>query len=298
MGTYSFDLSCACCAVKLLSVVNADAQLWKDNANNDGGHTVTCGICGDRYRTVDDGVSVSEGGGVKGHDVSRPRIDSVNIPFGPLAGGNVITLLGRSLDIGDLVVKFDGKLAPVVSSRTTASVSVTVPVGVYRLNVDEYLHTLVLSNISGSLPLRVSEAVTTTAGSTGIIRHIEGATHMVVFQTLSETLAEMVGTTLIGGARGTTAHISGANFVVCQDGEQVTGLSSGATGSVRSESFLVVDAPTGAFAPDELVQGTDSKAMVKLTDTPAYSGAVDVIVENEHGQRLVGGTLVDGYAYA
>jgi hypothetical protein len=82
-------------------------------------------------------------------------------------------------------------------------------------------------------------------------------------------------------------------FVV---GEGVTGLTSGARGAIKSLSPFVVDAPTRAFVANEEVVGTASGASLRLKAIP-YSGAVDVTVENEYGQRVSGGTLVNGFSY-
>lgn len=79
-------------------------------------------------------------------------------------------------------------------------------------------------------------------------------------------------------------------------GEQVRGVNSGALGVVRSLAPLVIDRPTRAFDLNEEVHGDASGAKVRLGNPP-YSGAVDVSVENENGQRPVGGVIVDGFTY-
>ncbi len=268
-------------------------QAWKQNAPKF--KRITCGTCGGTFEMEDDGVAAESGGLVVRKNVSTPAIQSLNVSTGPREGGNVLIVTGNRLEVGALVVKFDGKPAPTVDERTITTARVVVPQGCYRLNVLEHLHVLTLTITSGALVL--NEAVTTDGGSVGVIRHIDGSTYMVVFQTLVETPAAMVGTSLIGGGTGGTADIDAADLLAFTDGEQVLGLSSGAYGVARGGTLLTVDNPTTSYASDELVKGETSGAMVKLTGSPAYSGLVDVTVENEHGQR-VDGTLIGVYTYA
>jgi len=79
-------------------------------------------------------------------------------------------------------------------------------------------------------------------------------------------------------------------------GEEVVGEESGSRAVVRTAVPLVVDSPLRAFSPSELVIGAASGARVRLSTQP-YSGVVDVTVENEHGQRLTGGAVLDGFTY-
>lgn len=80
------------------------------------------------------------------------------------------------------------------------------------------------------------------------------------------------------------------------EGEEVVGQDSAAKGVLRKLEDYVVDNPTRAFSPNELVKGTSSGGSVRLQATP-YSGAVDVEIWNLNGQRLVGGTLKNGFTY-
>lgn len=89
-------------------------------------------------------------------------------------------------------------------------------------------------------------------------------------------------------------EINRAGFII---GEEVRGAVSGSRGSIRTITPFVVDAPTLPFAPHEEVVGQASNARLTLKGAP-FSGAVDVTVENEHGQRLVEGTLPGGFTYA
>jgi len=89
------------------------------------------------------------------------------------------------------------------------------------------------------------------------------------------------------------AEVITTGFIV---GEEVRGALSGATAVLKTEAPLVVDNPLRAFLPDEEVNGVASGARVRLSAQP-YSGTVDVTVENEHGQRINGGTLAGGFTY-
>jgi len=89
------------------------------------------------------------------------------------------------------------------------------------------------------------------------------------------------------------ASVTTPGFIV---GEGVRGLSSGARASIASLSPFVVDFPLAAFTSGEEIQGDASGAKATLDAVP-YSGAVDVTVENEHGQRVNGGAVVNGFTY-
>ena len=89
------------------------------------------------------------------------------------------------------------------------------------------------------------------------------------------------------------AEVSTPGFIV---GEEVYGADSNARGAVKSIKPFVVKAPTAHFAPNEEVVGTASGSRLRLSASP-YSGAVDVTVENEHGQRAVGGVVLNGFTY-
>lgn len=253
--------------------------------------SIECLVCGSQYQLKDD-----PGGSVQRSNKSKPKITSLNSLIGPREGGNVLVITGEALELGDLVVKFDGNPAPTVDQRTVTTARVVVPQGCYRLNVLEHLHALTLTITSGSLAL--NEAVTTDGGSVGVIRRIDGSTYNVIFQTIRETPTEMVGTSLIGGGTGGTASIDTASLPSFADGEQALGLSTSAIGVARGGTLLTVDNPTTSYASDELVKGESSGAMVKLGGSPAYSGLVDVTVENENGQRVTGGTIDGAYTYA
>jgi len=291
-GTYEFNVICVYCDAVLFTITGASAAAWKKDAA-DGGFTIEC-ACGGTFVTADDGVPVSSGGGVQIDNISAPQITSLNAVSGAREGGNALVISGHALDVGALVVKFGGRPAPVVDERTVTTARVVLPPATYTLNVLEQCHKLTLSITSGSLS--IDEAITTTAGSSGIVRQIIGSDYWIAFANFAETLEAMVGTNLVGGGAGGTASISAATAVAFAVDEVVTGLSSGAFAVFR-DFPLVVNSPTAGFAPSELVRGDTSGALVKLTSSPAYSGLVDVTVENENGQHSVGGALSGAYTY-
>jgi len=255
-----------------------------------------CVSCNGSFQIADDGIPTVSGGSVELSNVSKPRIDSLNVAAGPREGGNVLIVTGHALDAGALVVKFADEASPTVDNRTETTARVVVPPATYMLSVLERCTKLTLSVVSGSLA--VDEAVTSTAGSSGVIRLIEGSVYWIAFGTLVEELNDMVGTNLTGGGSGGVRQVDAAVEVPFTVGENVIGLSSVVVGVVRSDTPLAVVAPTGGYAPNELVQGASSGALAKLTSSPAYSGLVDVSVENEFGQRLAGGSLPGVYTYA
>lgn len=270
------------------------ASNWKAVAPKFSG--VGCGDCVGRYQLEDDGVDVGSGGSVQKKNVSQPQIDSINTSTGPRTGGTSLFITGAALEVGALTVKFGDEPCATVDSRTATSARVVTPPATYTLNVAERCHKLSLTITAGSLA--VDEAITTDAGSTGTIRLIEESAYWVYFASLNETLEAMVGTNLTGGGSGGVATVDVVEDPDFAVGETISGLSSAMSGTVRNDSPLRVYAPSGGFSPDELVRGAASNALAKLTSSPAYSGLVDVTIENEHGQLLTGGSLSGAFTYA
>ena len=222
------SLDCLHCGAPFLTATPRQGQdlddfraAWKLTAQQHS-DMFTCAGCGGQFELQDDGIDTGQGGSVDLHDVSKPRIDSLNVGSGAPTGGNALFIFGSALDVGTLVVKFGGKVSPEVSHRTATQARVVVPGGQYTL----------------------------------------------------------LGPTFTSGT-----------FMV---GEEVVS-TSGARGAVKSLMPFVVDNPTRAFLPNEEVTGTISGAKL-TTSNPAYSGAVDVTVENENGQRSVGGAF-SSYVY-
>ena len=292
------SLECPYCATVLITAAPAPDQAeeafrsaWKSFSVAQP--YCACPGCVGEFQINDDG---DPDGMVELGNVTRPNLDSLNIATGPRTGGNALFVSGVALDIGTLVVKFAGQVCPVVDTITPTSARVVVPVATYDLNVAERAHFLMATLQFGTIS--VDENVTTPAGSTGIVRRVEGSTYWVAFASLNESLEDMVGVNMVGGTSGGFATIDAVSLPVFEIGEQVSGGTSVAQATVKTSSPLTVEGPTQGFAPQELVLGNASNALVRLTASPAYSGLVDVSVENEHGQRLAGGNLPDAYTYA
>lgn len=265
---------------------------WKSAAALFG--NVECPSCGSQYRLADDPF-----GSVKPVNTSRPKILSLNVTTGMRTGGNVLYISGVALEVGTLTVRFGGIAAPVVDERTATSARVVVPRGCYHLNVAELLSRLVVS-VSGGV-FQADETVIAQDGSTGVLRHISGTVYMVYMATIVTSLNGLIGRTLSGATSGATGTITAASTPVFAAGEVGRGITSYANGLMRSSAEdpynPIVDQPTDAFVPAELVEGLTTGAMVKLTGSPAYSGLVDVVVENEYGCRAAGEVLVGAYTY-
>jgi hypothetical protein len=228
-----FSISCGYCGLDSLFQAtpskNQDPLEWSKawKLVQAQSFMVTCASCGGAFSVTDDGVDPDLGGSVAQINMSKPRIDSLSVASGGRLGGEAIFLYGSALEVGDLVVKFGGKVVTRIHLRESDRVRITVPPARYTLNVAQSL-------------------------------------------------------------------TPGTDFIV---GESLLGKDSGARGVVASVSPFVVDNPTRAFLPNEEVTGDASRAKLQLQSIP-YSGAVDVTVENEHGQRLQNGALEGGYTYA
>lgn len=274
-------------------------RVWRDawKQASVGFGAIQCSGCGSTFSIEDDGTPSDEGGLVARTNISQPKITGVNSSSGPRTGGNHIFLLGERLDVGStLAVKFSGKPAAVVDTRSDESARVAVPSAIYQLNVAETLYRFTVDPIYQALEV---EAITTQAGSTGQVRFIEGQNLWAHFEALTETLPEMIGSVITGGSSGSTATLTSIELAEFEPGETLVGLTSGATGQALLDTHgLKVDSPTNGFAPNELVRGVNTLSIVRLGASPAYSGVVNITVENEFGQRVHGGVLVDAYTYA
>lgn len=266
------------------------AAAWKAAATTF--KSVSCG-CGSRFRIECDGVNACSGGFVKVIDVSSPRIDSLNVTGGKRFGGEALIISGSSLDIGNLIVKFGGIPAQAVTNVTPSHARVITPTGQYSLNVQEILSKYTFTSTSGDFS--VNDSITTAQGSKGTIRVVSGINYWIGWTVLHETVASMVGMLLTSSSKGARV-VASCSTPEIHVGEGVIGLTSKARGAVKSAAPLVVNKPTAAFAAGELVRGDASGAYVLLANQP-YSGAVDVSVENEHGQRVVGGVVKNGFTY-
>lgn len=258
---------------------------------------VQCG-CGCEITVVDDGEDAAQGGMVVAQNTTPPRIDHVSVSGGSVHGGTVAKVTGHGLDCDGLVVKFGGTPAMWQGDATYSEVTVKAPKGQYTLNLAEGpMYKLTLSNVSKAFT--VDEPVAfSVPGVSGVLRRIDSSNYMFHIANPPEDLDSLLGATASGSqtsATGKVAGISKVDFVV---GEGVMGATSGAGGVVKSTSPLVINQPTAAFAPDELVVGNVTGATARLASAP-YSGAVNVTVENVNGQRSDGSsTLVKGFTYS
>lgn len=117
-----FQITCPCCGDEVLvDVRNASLAAWQEVVANGQMVDCTCEGCGCAYNPADAGGSISQ------VDVSRPAIDSINVETGSVAGGTAVIITGHALDIGTLVVKFDGVQATNLRNNTGGSVTVDTP---------------------------------------------------------------------------------------------------------------------------------------------------------------------------
>lgn len=289
------SLNCPHCAAPFLSAatpINQDPdrlmQAWRSIAVRVP--ICTCSTCDASFRITggpSDSVTLT--------DVSKPSIESINVASAPRTGGTAVFIQGKSLDVGNLIVRFGGVAASQVDQRTPTSARVVTPPACYTLNVSEVCATLVLTPVLGSFS--VGETVTASNGSTGIVRRIAGAQHSIYFASLPDGLSALTGVNLSGNS-GAVATVNSVTAAPFQIGESVAGLTSAAVAVVQSVAPLVVRAPTGGFVANELVRGATSGSVVRLAPDIPYSGAVTVTVENEHGQRSSGAALVGAFSYA
>lgn len=294
------SLGCPHCELVFLSATPAVGQksevflaAWKADAsaNSDVYHCVSCGA---RFNIEDDGLDIGSGGSVRLNDVSAPRIDSLTIGSGSRTGGEALYIMGSALDLGALVVKFGGKRAFETTNRSATQARVVTPQGIYRLRVAEELTMFNLSARSDSLS--VDEDVRVSGELIGRVHVVVGALcGLVVYEGISP-LSNLIGEVMIGQSSGAFGTVVTAGQTQLIEGEEVVGQTSGAKGVLKALDGYVVDNPTRAFVTEELVKGSASNGYVRLQTIP-YSGAVDVEVSNGNGQRLVGGTLKNGFTY-
>jgi hypothetical protein len=290
------SLDCPCCGVPFLTATQRPGQTEEEfraawRALTTSVPVCNCTGCEMSFKVTDGGnpmVAVSL------TNVSKPRINSVNVATMPRTGGTNIVIHGQALNVGNLVVRFNGVAAPQVDQRTATSARVVTPPGSYLLNVAERIVRLVLTPLLGSFS--VGESFTTNGGGTGVVRRINGNQHAVFFANIASGLSSLVGTSIVGNS-GAVATVASADIPRLQVGEVVSGSISAAMAVVRTVSPLRVDSPTCGFVVDELVTGTTSGAVVRLAATAPYSGAVAITVENEYGKRLVGSSLINVLSY-
>jgi len=301
----TISIDCAYCDPKI-TILSATPPLgadekkfrsaWKATTTGGPGNSsqlnnLECPSCGGHFRLADDGVHINEGGSVVAINISRPRIDSVDVSAGSALGGNRITLTGHALDCGELVVKFGEETANVISrSATTAYVS--APIGQYKFNIltGPYLK-VTLSDATGEFVER--EQLQTSQDKVAMIVKIDK--NCVWIDGSSEDFPN--GSSVFGTTSRVTANVVMSTTPQPFKGEIVEGSTSGALAIVSNTSPLEVKRPSRSFAPLEFVIGKSSDAVIRLTSSPAYSGMVDVTVENEFGSRTKGHRLSGGFVY-
>jgi len=268
------------------------AAAWKANAATFA--NITCPCCGGQFRLEDDGVDVGSGGFVLVKNVSKPRINSLSLTTGARTGGEALYINGSSLDIGALAVKFNGKPALAITNRTATRARVVTPIGEYKLLIEERLAHHELRSITGTF--LVGDTVSTAARLLGVLRDIEGASYLIGWRNLTTTAKSLVGTRVESSSGGSAIIATGSlpSFI---DGEALVGQRSGARAVARNVDSLVAAAPSAAFVSGEIVRGGASGACVLLSGLAPYTGVVDVSVENEYGQRVVGGVVKNGFTY-
>ncbi len=293
MGSYNFTMLCPDDGTTLLTIANADAQAWKDDAAG-GGHTAECPVCGCEYTTEDDGVPVGSGGGVQAKDTARPKITSLGgTTSGGLIGGTVVRVNGHAFDHSDPTVKFDGVAGTGVSVLNDGALDVTTPSGAVKMDLaDGPYAQLNHGSVTGG-PYQVGETITGgTSGETAVVKEVGSGYLLIAAQSGTFTASE----TLTGGTSGATASYTDIDGLPFQVSETVTGATSAATATVKNLYPLKADTVVGTFTADEEITGSTSSARAKLTGTP-LDGNVDVALENSYGQRVADYALAGAFEY-
>jgi hypothetical protein len=189
MGNYNYTHTCGRCATTLFTVAGGDGEAWKADAAS-GGHKSTCGACGCTYTTEDDG---NPSGGVQAKDLSEPKIVSLDVTTGPIAGGTTVQLTGDAFQVpgATAVVKFGGlTAAPTVLDDT--SLDAVTPAGKARLLVDA---------VVGSF----TDEETITGGTSGATATLLSASGLWIQGPSGPFTA---GEEITGGTSGATADLA------------------------------------------------------------------------------------------
>lgn len=271
------QLACPCGCPDGFVINEAGQNLGNWRALAVSGERRGCTDCGCIFRLKDNVTQIGL------TNVSTPRIDSLDVTTGPLAGGTTVTISGHGFRHGTLSVTFDGVPATIVGSPSWNSVQVTTPTGRIQL-IEKGLHQIKLTLTSVTGAFQANEPIGVAAGfGVGFVASFSGDELYVI----NCPPALPVGTAISGVNSGASATVSavGTDF---QLGENVVGQTSGASASVLQRSPLRVGAITGAFAGGEWVVGATSGARVQLDATPTSQSAM-VVVQNENGVRPLGG---------
>lgn len=301
----SFEIRCDCCpdsAKPLMSFEPATGQsieafnaAWKAVAPYFS--DIRCEHCDTCYTIEDDGVDIGAGGSIVKRDITRPGLTSLDVTGGPREGGTTVVLTGKAFNTGTVRVFFGTREAGFISKTDTSAVVVTPP-GSYSLLLEEGPYA-VCSLVGKTGNFSLNELFTgASPACAGSVRYIYQNTVGIWLNTPS-VIGDLEGCTITGATSGAAANIASVavpRFVV---GEQVTGATNGSQGVIKSFDgrTITLDLPTGPFSADELIVGEASGARGRL-GSPAYSGAVDVRVENEYGVSAAGGTITNGFTYS
>ena len=251
---------------------------------------MTCGSCGCAMEPVDNTTDIGFS------DVSAPRVDGVNPTSDQIVGGAAVTLSGHRLDLGSLVIKFNGTPGTSLRNRTDASATVDAPAGHIRLDeIGERQRKLDYSTASGTLQVG-DELLGLSRGGKLLVKVVDPSYVLV------ETVRGQIdaGEQFTATPSGVTAT-AGTYHPEFQVGETVRGETSNATAVLRilqgePDQLLKVDTFNGQFVADEWVEGLTSGARVQLSSSP-QDGSVVITVENENGSRSVGGALYGVFSY-
>lgn len=296
MGTYALQMICdhepGCKSGgpnvedALLDIRNADkAKTTLRVMAGEIGQNVECPTCGCVYNLVVDGEDIAQ------EDVSCPRIDSLSVSAGSTTGGTTITVNGHRLDYGTVVVKIGGALATNIGNQVDGSLTCDTPAGDISFEQEGLCWCRCsISNVVGTF--QVGETVS-QAGKT---RHPEVMQVDGWFYLKGGASSFDTGVQITGDISGATATFD--EFHQVAPGETATGETSGAMAVLTSVANLKprVHQVSGSFQGGEWAYSSVALTRIQLKATP-LDAAADVTVENERGQRPVGGKLAGGFTY-
>ncbi|HUS83164.1 MAG TPA: IPT/TIG domain-containing protein [Dehalococcoidia bacterium] len=290
MANFDYTHTCGRCAATLFTISNGDGATWKDIAAR--GYKTTCPACGATYAIEDDG---NPSGGVQAKDVSAPKIASIGVSTGPIAGGTTVRVNGAAFQVpgATSLVKFGGLPVASPSVLNDTALDAVTPAGKVRLIVEQVFVRIAHDAVAGG-PFQISETITgDTSGATAVVRSA-GAGFLVVE---TPTGSFEAGETLTGNVSGATAAFTADGHPNFSTGEIVTGASSGATATLLDGPSLWIQAPSGPFTAGEDLVGGTSGAVAQLANPTWYDGHVDVVVENEFGRRETQAVLPAAFEY-
>ena len=281
----NFSLSCACCEVALIVATDSNLGSWRGVANGGG---LVCQVCGCQLRipgAAEDAISVGP-----------PEITGIDVSSGSVVGGTVVTFTGHGFDLGNLRISFGDHSGVNIRSITNSNVVVDSPPSSANLNTQGLVRRKLLVSGTTTSPFQIGETITGgTSGKTATVREVDDT--FVYVDTWDGEFVD--GEELTGSSSSATAT-AGEFKGEFQASEMITGLTSDDSSSlVGSESSpLAAHAFSGGYDAGEWVVGSESEAKVQLADSNHLDGPiVNVVVGNQYGKRLSGGTLLSAFAY-